>query len=166
MEEIWKPMVGKEKFLVSNFGRIMRAETQHIYPVFINHEGYAYCSMCDNGKSFVARCHREVAKAFVPNPDGKEQVNHKDGNKLNNCVENLEWCTAKENVVHAINVLGHDTRVGSKKLRKPVICVETGIVYDGCKKAREALGIKSNGHIEACCKGVRKTCYGFHWKYI
>lgn len=165
MEEVWKPMVGKEKFLVSNKGRIMRKETMHVYPLQLNHEGYYQCGLCDDGKGFVVKCHREVAKAFIENPYNKPCVNHKDGNKLNNNVENLEWCTYRENSLHSIYVLGNHPKEW-KRETKPVRCVETGKVYESCKAAYKAIGSKSHGHIESCCKGDRGTHKGFHWEYV
>lgn len=165
MEEIWKPMSGRPKFLVSNVGRIMRKETGHIYPPQLNHEGYYQCGLCDNGKAFVVKCHREVAKAFIPNPDSKPCVNHIDGNKLNNYVLNLEWCTHSENMNHAITALGFLPGMCAHKT-KAVMCVETGVVYKSCKEAYMAIGSMSDdGHIEACCKGKRKTYKKFHWRY-
>lgn len=69
----------------------------------IKKSGYASVIMCINGKVIHRRLHRLVAETFIPNPDNKPCVNHKDGNKLNNHVSNLEWCTYKENIKHALD---------------------------------------------------------------
>lgn len=75
----------------------------------VNHSGYAIITFCVNKIKRSYAIHTIVAKTFLPDPgEGKWQVNHKDGNKLNNRLDNLEWVTAKENVEHAIKVLGHD----------------------------------------------------------
>jgi len=66
----------------------------------INWKGYAMTSISKNGKAFNTGTHRLVAAAFIPNPDNLPQVNHKDGNKLNNHVDNLEWCTSQQNHIH------------------------------------------------------------------
>lgn len=166
MKELWRHMVNHPDLLISNYGNIKRESTGHIFPKYINHGGYYYCSLCDQGKKFVAKCHREVAKAFIENIDNKPCVNHKDGNKLNNNVDNLEWCTYRENSIHSIYTLGNHPMNWEHKTEKPVQCIETGIVYKSCKAAYRAIGSKSHGHIESCCKDVRKTHNGFHWKYI
>ena len=70
-----------------------------------NKNGYVYVSLNKNGKSFNKRLHILVAKAFIPNPNNYLQVNHKDGNKLNNKVSNLEWATHKEQTKHMHEVL-------------------------------------------------------------
>ena len=162
MEEVWKPMVGKEKFLVSNIGRIMRKETGHIYPPQINHQGYYQCGLCDNGKGFIAKCHREVAKAFIENPCNKPCVNHIDGNRLNNNLENLEWCTYRENSLHSVHVLGNKPNV---PVGKSVKCVETGNVYPSIEECARMTGSISK-HISACCNKRRKTHNGFHWEFL
>lgn len=68
--------------------------------------GYHYLSVKINGKFVSRRVHRLIAEAFIPNPEGKAEVNHKDGDKSNNAVSNLEWVTSSENGYHAVNVLG------------------------------------------------------------
>lgn len=162
MSEIWEPMVGRPKFLVSNMGRIMRKETGHIYPQYVNHNGYVYCSLCDGGKSFVARCHREVAKAFIPNPTNKGQVNHIDGNKQNNNVNNLEWCTQSENIIHAIKVIGF--KPWENVITKPVICIETGVAYKSMHEAARQTGLNHRS-ISKCCNGLIRTYKGQHWMF-
>lgn len=163
MSEIWKQMVGKPKFLVSNMGRIMRKDTGHIFPQHVNHNGYSCCSLCDNGKSFAVRCHREVAKAFIPNPDSKEQVNHIDGNKQNNNVSNLEWCNQSENIIHAIKVLGF--KPWKNVITKPVICIETKAVYESASEAARQTGLNPRC-ISKCCNGLLKSYKGKHWRFL
>lgn len=102
MEEKWKIVEGFSKYLVSNKGRVknvIRLKDLKFY----DKDGYKKIGLIndDNVKKKVF-VHRLVAQAFIPNPNGKPQVNHRDGNKANNKFNNLEWCTAKENTAHSI----------------------------------------------------------------
>lgn len=109
MKEEWKEIKGFEgAYLVSNMGQVMsllRPGTQHKEPVLrslsLTHDGYVKIRLIGNGKDVTARIHRLVAEAFIPNPEGKETVNHKDGNKQNNSVDNLEWADRHEQLQHA-----------------------------------------------------------------
>lgn len=104
--EVWKGVVGYEDlFSVSNKGRLFSLRTNKILKQNIVGEGYNACVTKLNGRkgsNLVLKIHREVAKAFIPNPDELPFVNHIDGDKLNNSVDNLEWVTPQGNVVHAI----------------------------------------------------------------
>ena len=104
--EVWKGVVGYEDlFSVSNKGRLFSLRTNKILKQNIVGEGYNACVTKLNGRkgsNLVLKIHREVAKAFIPNPDELPFVNHIDGDKLNNSVDNLEWITPQGNVVHAI----------------------------------------------------------------
>lgn len=98
--EEWRWVVGHEgKFMVSNMGRIKSMKTNQ----FIGGSPYKYkrVHFYDNGKSTYRSIHRIVCMAFIPNPENKPQINHKNGNTHDNRVENLEWCTASENIIHA-----------------------------------------------------------------
>lgn len=101
MEE-WRDVVGTNgKYQVSNTGKVRNAETKHIRKSQDKH-GYRRVNLTIDGKSKNCAVHRLVASAFIPNPENKSQVNHKDGVHDNNNVENLEWVTAEENFKHAV----------------------------------------------------------------
>lgn len=108
MNEVWKFIKGYEgKYEVSNLGKVRSLDYSHTglskeLKLNVNQKGYEYVVLCINGKTKYKLVHRLVLDAFLPNYFNKPQVNHIDGNKRNNKVENLEWCTAKENVHHAV----------------------------------------------------------------
>lgn len=162
MQEEWKVIPNHPRYMCSSFGRIQNIITGEIYDGIVNNKGYIRFDLCENGKRFVISGHRTVAEVFIPNPKGKPYVNHIDGNKTNNHVTNLEWCTAKENIRHAVDVLGYKPNATR---RKPVICVETGIVYESCSAAAREY-YTTNSVICRCCNGIRMTALGRHWKYV
>ena len=89
---------------VKSFPRQGTAKNGKILKPVLQKNGYLTVSLNKNGKSKTVHIHRLVAETFLTNPDKLPEVNHKDGNKLNNCVENLEWCTSKENVQHSLEI--------------------------------------------------------------
>ena len=114
MEEIWKPVKGfEDRFEVSNMGRVRNIHKKNILKSYIPNNGYHTLRIyVGDGKARNFSIHRFVAEAFIPNPEHKPQVNHIDGDKQNNNVENLEWVTARENAIHAFNA-GLRTSIGS-----------------------------------------------------
>lgn len=125
--EVWVKNSGYE---ISNKGRII---TQHgkLFKGNITKHGYVSAHLrFDDG--FIARsAHRAVAYIFIPNPNNLPEVNHKDGNKLNNCVENLEWCTKEENQQHEVRVL--QQRNGENNYNKKLSDKEVLEIYELCK---------------------------------
>ncbi len=99
--EIWKTISTHPKYKVSNNGRVKSSKI--ILALSINAGYYALRLVGDDDRRGL-KVHRLVAKAFIPNPENKPCVNHKDGNKLNNNVDNLEWCTYSENTIHALKI--------------------------------------------------------------
>lgn len=168
MNEIWKTVVydGKtyEEYEVSNYGRVRSLKLGKVKLLkSISVGGYLYVALSENGKKKRCYIHRLVAYAFIENDDieNKTQVNHIDEDKTNNCVENLEWVTPKENVNH-----GTCIERSAKTRGKRVICVETQVVYDSVYDAERQNGI-SHGNICRCCQKINghKTCGGYHWEY-
>lgn len=103
-DEIWRDVVGYEGlYQVSNLGRVKsfhRGKEKVLNPT-VNSAGYMHLTLCVAGKHTSRTVHSLVAEVFVPNPDGKPEINHIDGDKLNNCAWNLEWTTCRENLRHA-----------------------------------------------------------------
>ena len=111
MKEQWKEIKGnREIYEVSNFGNVRTKDREgargrnikgHVLAQHDNSNGYPRCDMNFDGKRKSYLVHRLVAKSFIPNPENKPDVNHKNGNIHDNSVENLEWCTKSENEKHA-----------------------------------------------------------------
>lgn len=123
--------------------------------------GYLRVTLINDDKKMKTELiHKLVALAYIPNPDGKETVNHKDENKENNCVSNLEWMTRQENLNY-----GTRGQRQSDKVSKPVRCIETGIIYKNTLVASKEIGISATS-IYNCVNGKSKTAGGFHWERV
>ena len=165
-KEIWKDINGYEGlYQVSNFGRVKslnyrRTGREEILTPQMNTNGYLTVQLWKNEKRKSCLVHRLVAMAFIPNPNNLPEVNHKDEDKTNNCVWNLEWCDCKYNI-------NYGTR--TEKTTKTVLQLnkDTGEVIKEWPSANEVqrqLGYKQ-GAISMCCLGKCNQAYGFKWQY-
>ena len=165
MEEIWKDIKGFEGlYQVSNLGQIKsfpRKGSRGGIMVGTKHpKGYRYVTLRKDGKQYSLKVHRLVAETFIPNPDNLPEVNHKNEDKSDNSVENLEWCSTQYN-----HEYGSRTERARISCGKPIRCIETGKEYDGARWAATELGLDPSG-ITKCLKNPNRTCGGCHWEYI
>ena len=170
--ESWEEVTRNSNYIVSETGRIRRhgSDVDHSTR---DRKGYLATDLYQNGKRTTERVHILVAEAFVPNPDGKPEVNHKDGNKHNNSASNLEWVTKKENCRHAwenglarpsYGMLGKKNPHGGRK-GKPFRIVETGEVFNTLHECEIAID-GNNRHINDCLRGRQDTHRGYHFEYV
>lgn len=173
-EEIWKDIAGYEGlYQVSNFGRVksLGNKSNHKGAIILKQsdvQGY----MCvgirrDNGSKMV-KVHRLVALAFIPNPECKTQINHKDGDKHNNVVSNLEWVTCAENIAHAekTGLRNHPEGIDprSKKVKQiDVLSGEVVAVYESMHQMARETGF-SRANVTRCINSETYHPYGWKWE--
>jgi hypothetical protein len=104
--EDWKDIPGFPGYMVDTLGRVYSQNTERILLPNYDDAGYLKVTLSKDGLSYTRTIHRLVAEAFIPNPEQKPQVNHKDGRKWNSILSNLEWNTTSENALHRNRVLG------------------------------------------------------------
>lgn len=161
-KEIWRDVVNYEGlYQVSNLGRVKSLiSKEKILKQNLDYYKYSYVQLWKDGIGKKIKVHRLVAETFIPNRQNKPQVNHKDGNKLNNHVDNLEWCTGSENIKHA---LAHGLK--KCKTKKVVQYDKQDNFIKEWESIKEAKNITGITHISSCCRNERKTAGGYKWKY-
>lgn len=176
-KEIWKDIKNYEGlYQVSNLGRVrslnkcvkhsnhyMNLKGQILKPQIDCQTSYKKIRLCKDGKYKHHSIHRLVAEAFIPNPNNYPVINHINENRIDNRIENLEWCTQKYNCNH-----GTKNKRTAIKLSKPVIQYDLDGNY--IRKWQSAMEIQrqlgyANTNINACCNNKIKRVYGYIWKY-
>lgn len=163
MIEEWRK-VGNSNYSVSSCGSVRNDTRNKPIKPFLDRYGYKKVFL---GKGVEVTVHRLVARAFIPNPEEKPQVNHKNGVKTDNRVENLEWATNSENQFHSYRVLGKVASVEAahEANKRRVLCVETGMEYETVKAASEHTHTNA-ASISNCIHGRRLTAGGYHWRAL
>ena len=186
MQEIWKSIEGYEgKYEISSLGRVKSLTDKNgkkrelILKPRVSKNGYLYLNLWESSKGRAKKIHRLVAEAFLPNPEGKQTVNHKNCVKTDNRVENLEWATWSENSKHAsengrlrnqfffffflYGKHGKDNPC-SKTLVQKTLDGAVVAIWENSVIAAEKLGFRSHS-LTRCARGERKSAYGYIWEY-
>ena len=158
MKEIWLDIKGYEGlYQVSNLGRIksLKGRKEKIRKLGLGTSGYNFVGLIKNGMVKYPQIHRLVAEAFIPNPENKPQVNHKDKNRQNNVVDNLEWCSAKYNINYSLSraINQYDLKGNLIKTWKSSMEIERETKID-------------HSNIIRCCNGEIKKSHNYLWEYV
>jgi hypothetical protein len=183
LKEIWKPIIDFEDYQISNLGNIHNVTSNKRLKPYIDSPGYMNISLCKNKKRFKCKIHRLIAIAFIPNPENKPTIHHKDKNKLNNSIENLEWATMSEQNMKINKQVKsiHFMNASSKSMHQIDIVTNNIIqTFDSIKNAakwifenklskyqefnRLTCSIISS-KICSVAKNSNKEAFGFYWKY-
>lgn len=171
--EIWKDIEGYEGlYQISNIGRVKslpkkrRYGTEYQEEMFLkqkNNKGYLQVNLYNSNGMKSYQVHRLVAQTFIKNLKNKEEVNHKNGLKTDNRVENLEWVTPKENIKHAWKT----GLIKSKRIKIAQYTLDGKFlkIWNGVRSIEKTLGLDYTGIIH-CCKLRYKSSHGYVWRYV
>lgn len=175
MQEIWRDAKYIQQngkvldfsglYKVSNLGNVWSNRTKKVLKFSNDGRGYQQVKLYKDGNKYMCLVHRLVAQAFIPNPYNLPEVNHKiETEKANNCVENLEWISSKDNS----NYGTRNQRIGTKHSKEVNVYTLDGTLLFKCKSAVEA-GEKTNNsskRVSEICRGIRKSSKGYIFRYI
>lgn len=175
MIEIWKEIKDYPTYRVSNLGRVKATKYySNIHKKYYDRElilkektnkfGYKFVGLSNKNGRKNKSIHRIVAETFIENPNNYNEVNHIDGNKTNNHIDNLEWCTRRDNILHAY-MLG--LKKGNSKAKYKVIQSLNGKtikIWNNISEIKATLGLDYSS-LYQCCNNKRKSCNGFQWQY-
>lgn len=139
------------QYAITSCGKVWSYQSRRFLKPTNGNYGYKVVNLCKEGKVKQFLIHRLVAEAYIENPNGFETVDHIDGNKEHNYINNLQWMTRSEN--------------GIKGNNKSVKCLETGQIFNSATIAAREMNL-NRGNISSVCRGERGTTGGYHFEYI
>lgn len=181
--EEWKPVKDFEDlYMISNMGRLcsiggdrpikngqIRHYNWYIHAVYLTN-GYDKHTLYSKNKERTVLTHRLVAETFIPNPENKSQVDHIDGNKLNNCANNLRWVTPSENCLNPNTKPKHTARVGNRPTNQDIPVVAISLEDNSILEFDRIRATKDSGfqpsNVSRCCKGKTSQYKGYKWMYL
>ena len=165
---MWKIVKSNTNYEISDKGDVKSLRKNKILTPKKNHDGYLRIQLWDHGKCRFVSIHRLVAEAFLENPNNLPFVNHKNGIKNDNRVENLEWVTQKENIGHSWKTGLSKSQLNNKATSKAIIQLDFDgnvvKIYPSTMEIERNLGI-AHSNISYACKHNKKI-KGFYWKYV
>ena len=147
-------------YAVTSCGKVWSYINEKFLTPGVNRDGYLYVNLYRNGKYTSYTIHRLVAMAYIPNPENLPEINHKDENKTNNCLQNLEWCDAKYNTNY-----GNCITKFSNSHKKPILQYTLDGEFIREWPSATDVGKEVRKNIVNCLKGRHKSAYGYIWKY-
>lgn len=154
------------RYAITDEGQVWSYYLNDFMSLKPNDKGYIYATLRKNGSQKRIAVHRLVAQAFIDNPNNLPEVNHKDEDKTNNNVSNLEWCTREYNVNYGTAIeRSTEAQRQYHPTQRAVLCIETGVIYHSAQEASRQTGI-NNTSISKVCNGKRNIAGGFHWKFV
>ena len=156
-----KDVVGYEGIYgITSCGKVWSYRNECFLKPKVNKGGYLQVNLHKNGKYKSYVIHRLVSEAYLPNPNNLPQINHRDENKTNNCLQNLEWCNASYNTNY-----GTRNEKISNSRKKPVLQFDLNGNFIREWECASDVGKEVQSHICQCLKGKYKTAYGYKWVY-
>lgn len=164
MSEVWLDVPEWNGYQVSSLGNVRsfkRNKEGQLLKPRITKKGYLVVHFRDNGRSKLFQCHRLVLMTFNPIPNCEDmEVNHKNENKQDNRLENLEWMSHLDNVRYGTGIQ-RKALIQSRK----VLCVELNLIFDSMRIASESMGV-NYGNISSCCNGRVPKAGGYTWQFV
>ena len=162
-----RDIIGYEgEYAVTSCGKVWSYKRQRFLVGSTSPEGYKRVTLSQNGHKRTIEVHRLVAQAYIPNPTGLPQVNHKDEIKAHNFIGNLEWCDAKYNANYGtgiVRAVANRSRTPGRK--RPIYCIELNKEFESQAQAVREFNLCATT-LNRVLSGKRQTCGGYHWRFV